>query len=301
MNIAFVTLGFRPFRSSGLDVSGERLVDGLINRGHNVTVIAGCERNSGIPIYGEEEKNLRVFRVPIGKSDWVGYSLRTRFVLHELFRRETFDILHFWDIHFAFACSIEFIGSLHQSFRQRNAYLNIDYYSNQLSRLRYRLYYYFARYCFEIPTIKRARLLLAVSQTTKKEFENHYRIPSSKILLARHGIDVHFFRKYSSEALALRSQLGIGKNDPVLLFAGFITPRKNIETLFRAISLMPVQPLLVIVGKWRDDKYRQKVLEGFPKQRIIEVGYVKDELMPVYYSMADVFVCLLCLKDLDCL
>ena len=71
MRIAFVTLGFRPFRRSGLDVSGERLVQALVNAGHDVTVLAG----SGGPLLEQATTpGLRIVRLPLDRSDWIGYA-----------------------------------------------------------------------------------------------------------------------------------------------------------------------------------------------------------------------------------
>jgi len=286
MNIAFVTLGFRPFRASGLDISGERLVKALSNK-NKVSVIAGYRSNVVEEI---TDNNLEVYRIPINKSDWIGFSWYASQLLHDLNSKEHYDIVHFWDVHFAYAYSNKFVATLHHSFRKRSISINSNYFKG-ISFIKYKLYYFLARNLTEIPSLKKAKLLMADSHSTKKDYIENYKIPSKKIYLTRQGIDLDFFCNKKNEAATLRSQLGISQSDFVILFAGFITPRKNIETLFRAVLNLPFKPKLVLIGQWRDNKYREKVLKLIEQKNIIiEVGFVEDDLMPVYYSMADISV-----------
>lgn len=289
MNVAFVTLGFRPFRFSGLDVSGERLVDGLVKLGHNVSVIAGFRNRSTLEEEKSDEPNLKVYRIHLDKTDWIGFSFRAAKLLNCLRKTISFDIVHFWDIHFACFYFGEFVGSLHHSFRQRSMSLNTNYYRN-IRWLWYKTYYLLSKNFAEYPALRRAKMLLAVSETTGREYELMYKIPPHKIVLTRHGIDTNFFKNYSLEAKMLRAQLGIRPDVPIILFTGFITPRKSVETLLKAISTMDSNPCLVMVGEWRNNSYRKKVMEKFRDLSIIEVGFVDDRVLPIYYSMADVYV-----------
>jgi len=288
MNIAFITLGFRPYRASGLDISGERLVKALLKNKNKISVIAGYRSN-----FVEEttDKNLKIYRIPLNKSDWIGFSYLASTLLKNITRTEHFDIVHFWDVHFAYAYSNKFVATLHHSFRKRSISINSNYFKG-ISFIKYKLYYFLARNLTEIPSLKKAKLLMAISHSTKKDYIENYKIPSKKIYLTRHGIDLDFFCNKNNEAATLRSQLGISQSDFVILFAGFITPRKNIEILFQSVLNLHFKPKLVLVGQWRDNKYRKKVLDIIKQKKIniIEVGFVQDDMMPVYYSMADVFV-----------
>ncbi len=288
MRIAFVTLGYTPFCTSGLDVSGERLVRALLEAGHHISVIAGA-RTAITETH--VHPRLIIHRVPIGSSDWIGFSYRAAHLLKSLNNAESFDVVHFWDVHFAYAYSGKFLGSLHQSFRQRLRSLNwrLD---SPLSLIYYFTYYTLACVLAETPSIRRATGLLAVSTTTREEFINHYKAPPDRIALARHGIDTEFFRRTDDMADLLRSQLGIAKHEPVILFAGFVTPRKGLKYLASALPLIHPSPRLVIVGRWRSRVYREQVFRslGSAASQVIEAGFVPDEQMPAYYSLADVYV-----------
>ncbi len=287
MKIAFVTLGFTPIHSSGLDISGDRLVSALLNAGHDLTVIAG---KRGAVNESMVHPALSVHRVPIGFTDWLGFSYAAARLLKTLNTTNSFDIVHFWDIHFAYAYSGKFLGSLHQSFRQRLC--SLDWHNDRpFSLLGRFVYYTFARFLIEAPSIKKASGLLAVSSTTGEEFIKHYRVSPDRISFARHGIDTDFFRRIDNVNL-LRSKLGIAPHEHVILFAGFVTPRKGLKYLASALPLIHPEPRLIIVGQWRSTAYREEVLRlfGSTVTQVIETGFVPEIQMPAFYSLADLYV-----------
>jgi glycosyltransferase involved in cell wall biosynthesis len=60
----------------------------------------------------------------------------------------------------------------------------------------------------------------------------------------------------------------------------------------QALSELGPECRLLIVGKW-EQGYRERFYRDLPPNdqgRIIEAGYVSDEVLPFYYSLADVFV-----------
>ncbi len=283
MKIAFITIGYRPFRTSGLDISGERLVEALLHDGHQVTVIAG---KRGTIEETHTHPGLKIYRVPLGKTDWIGFAYRSAQLLDKL---GDFDILHFWDVHFGWAFRGKYVAGLQHSFRQRLTSLgSFNFNPSQAYRF---AYYTLARYLAEMPSLQRARGLLAGSLTTRDEFIANYHIKPERIAVVRHGIDTEFFQ-HTANTEALRQKLGIAEGEPVLLFVGFITPRKGLEYLAQALPRVSPAPRLVLVGMWRNEGYRQQVYRSFGRNqsRIIEAGFVPDELLPAYYSLADVYV-----------
>jgi len=279
MNIAFVTLGFNPVRTSGLDISGERLVRGLLERGNQVTVIA-----TGNPALTEMEMhpNLKVIRITPNPTNWIGYSLQAAYQLRKIEKFQSFDIKHFWDVHFAYGYREPYIASLQHSFQQR---IN----TRRISIQRW-IYYQTARYFAERPSVERAKGLIAGSRTTLSQFRKEYKLQSHQIAIARHGIDTAKYQP-GIDASLLRDKLGIANNEPVVMFAGFITPRKGIDYLATVLPSIHPKPRLILVGKM-DSTYRSEFnrLVGSAREQVIEVGFVADEDMPKYYSLADIYV-----------
>jgi len=151
-------------------------------------------------------------------------------------------------------------------------------------------YYYLAERLAERPALNKARGLLAVSAATRQAFIRLYGISPDKIALARHGIDTDVFHP-KSDVYSLRARLGIAADEPVIMFAGFVTPRKGLEYLAQALPHIQPVPRLVIVGRW-GDAYRTQFYAslGPARDQVIEAGFVSDDQMPTYFSMADVYV-----------
>lgn len=285
MKIAFITLGFSPYRASGLDLSGERLIQGILEKGHQVSVIAGYRGNIQET---SQHPNLRIHRIPIGNSDWIGFGYRAAAKITEL---EPFDIVHFWDIHFGWSYRRHFVGSLQHSFQQRINSLGSPSLNTSYRWWVKYIYYLTAKYVFETPTINRASGLLAGSKTSCDEFVKEYNLSENRIKIARHGIDTDFFKPIQ-DTLQWRKKLGIEPGETVILFAGFITPRKGLEYVAQAMPFIQPKPKLLIIGRWRSETYRNKIMMSMQPflDQVVELGFVEDQDMPYYFSLADVYV-----------
>jgi glycosyltransferase involved in cell wall biosynthesis len=287
MRICLVSLDFVPYRSSGLAVYAENLARGLTQQGHQVTVIASGPRHRAAP--EEDGYAERIFRLPVGPSNWIGYSFRASRLLERMQQEMAFDVVHFSDVHFAYAYRGSYVASLHQSFRQRLLAKDGLPYHSSLSNLvgRY-LYYNLAMMFPEKRCLKKASWLIAVSESTKREFVEHYAVDEAKVDVVWEGINTNRFRR--RDVAALRQSLDLAR-ERILLYVGFSTPRKGMEYLGQALRLLDDDVRLMIVGRW-ERGYRERFLQAIGNQawRIIEMGYVPDEEMPAYYSLADVLV-----------
>lgn len=285
MHICLANLDFIPRRTSGLAVYGERLALGLARAGHAVTVVT--RQHAGLAVHDRIE-GIEVYRVA-GGLDWIGYAWRAGPAIARLQRERAFDIVHFLDAHFAYRYRGPYVASLFQSFRQRaTADGGLPYHSNRRGLVTHLLYYHTARWLAERPAVRRATHLIASSHATAHEFMAHYGISSERVTVVPLGIELGRFRR--QEADALRRKLGL-EGVPVLLHVGFGTPRKGLEYLARAMRLLPPDVRLLMIGHW-EEGYRNKFyrLLGLAAGRVRELGYIPDEELPLYYSLADVFV-----------
>jgi len=286
MHICLVSLDYKPYRSSGLTIYAEDLARGLIELGHTVTVLAA--RRPGLPPH-HWVGGVELHRVPINQLDWIGYSWRAAKCLRRMERKALFDAVHFLDVHFAYAYRGPFVASLWQSFRQRlTARGGWPYHTGAIDLLRREVYYRIARRHLERPSLARAARLIASCRATREEFITHYHVPPERVDLAVQGIDTDLFRPVP--AADLRRRLGL-EGRRVLLFVGFITPRKGLDYLAQAMHMLPADVHLLIVGRWGPN-CRTRFLRavGSAAGRVHEIGFVPDEERPCYYSMADVYV-----------
>jgi len=286
MRLCLVSLDFAPARTSGLTIYAERLARLLANHGHAVTVVAA--RRPGLPGRSFAD-GIAVERLPIGRSDWIGYGLRAARHVARRRARGDFDLVHFLDVHFAWAYRGPFVASLLQSFRQR---LTADggqpYASSWPNRVFRRAYYSGALRCMERPALRRAGALVSLSEATRQEFVRHYHIRPERIMLTPPSIDPARFAPPPAETVAvLRRRLGL-EGRRVLLHVGFSTPRKGLEYLVAALPALPADARLVLVGTW-ESGYREKVraAAGAAWERVLETGSVPDAEMPIYFALAE--------------
>lgn len=286
MRLCLVSLDLAPFRSSGLAVYAERLARRIADGGHDVTVVAAL-RTSTAP--QSRLDAIRVERVSIDRSDWISYSWRAARRIDALDQLEPFDLVHFVDVHFAWAYQGPFVASLLQSFRQRLVADNgRPYAASRRNRAFRSLYYRGARRFMERRALKRASGFITLSAATKCEFVAHYGIDPQHIAVIPEPVDTTWFAPRPAEELRRRLRLE-GKR--VLVYIGFSTPRKGLEYLAAGLRRLPDDVRLIVVGSW-EPGYRDKVIAaaGPGWERVIEAGSVPDADIPVYLSLADLYV-----------
>ncbi len=289
MRICFVTLDFPPFRGSGLTIYAETVVRGLADRGHDVTVVASSRPESERTEGSEPPANIMVVRVPSGPADWIGLGWQAARYLRA--HRQEFDIIHFANVHFAYAYRGPFVASAFQSFRQQlTSHHGRPYHTNRRNFLFRLLYYSGAKWVMERPAVARADHLIMSSHSTQQEFVRHYGVIPERMTLVYLGIDLQRFESLPSQTEA-RRQLGLPGEVPLLLYVGFSTPRKGVEYLAQALRVMQTPAHLVMVGKW-EANYPERFLTdlGDARSRVRLAGYVPDDDLPAYFAAADLFV-----------
>ncbi len=217
MKVCLITLDFPPFRSSGLTIYAENLARGLVEWGHHVTVIA-AERPSRQRLSDAiVPPGVQVLRMPIGALEWVGLGWQAARYLHR--HGDRFDVIHFVDVHFAYAWHGSFVASAFQSFRQRlTADHGRPYHSGRLDYFMRRVYYTIARYLAENPSLHRARHLFMSSYATQSEFEKHYGVPPDRMDVIYPGIDLRPFQGLPDPKQA-RARLGLPLDQPIFMNA----------------------------------------------------------------------------------
>ena len=155
--------------------------------------------------------------------------------------------------------------------------------------------YYFQK----IEWLKRADLLLAISESSKKEAIQYLNYPTENIINISSAIDANFTAPTLSDDAkkALFAKFGITKD--FLLFApGGFDDRKNFSRLFEAYSLLPNELRqsyqLIIVGKVT--AHQKENLLYIAKQfhitnnELILTNYLSEFELISFYSLATLFV-----------
>lgn len=141
-------------------------------------------------------------------------------------------------------------------------------------------------------SVRAASRIIAVSDSTRADLVERYRVPEENIAVVYHGIDEQFQPAPDDQIQLARAQLGI--QGDYVLYVGTLQPRKNLARLIAAFDLLAEQHhdlSLVLVGKWGwlPDSINQALADARNAQRILLAGHVPDELLPALYSGARVF------------
>ena len=139
-------------------------------------------------------------------------------------------------------------------------------------------------------SVKKASKVITISNSSKDDIIKYYKIPEKKVSVVHLGLK-DLPMESSSRDL---SKFGVTKK--FILFVGTLQPRKNIESLVEAYSLLPKnlrsQYQLVIVGKkgWLYEDILNSPEKFGVVDEVLFLDYVTDEDLPHFYKQAEVFV-----------
>ena len=142
--------------------------------------------------------------------------------------------------------------------------------------------------------LKRANRIVTVSEFTKKDVIQHYKIDASKIDVCYNGCREEFkpISIIEKEKILKQNTEGI----PYFLYVGAVHPRKNVHRLIEAFDVFKKQhssPLkLIICGRfaWQTGEVKTAFDKAFHQKDIIFTGYVSDEEVVQLTAAAQVFV-----------
>jgi glycosyltransferase involved in cell wall biosynthesis len=146
-------------------------------------------------------------------------------------------------------------------------------------------------------TAKKAARIATVSEYSRQDLLNIYKLNPEKVAVTYNGIGRNFVPQPSTpnEAEELRRRFGVSRD--FLLAVGSLQPRKNLVRLIRAYAKLrsereDFRPQLVIVGRklWLASEIFDEVKRQRWADDVILTGYVADEDLPALYRAARAFV-----------
>ena len=135
--------------------------------------------------------------------------------------------------------------------------------------------------------------IIASSDSERRHLIDYYQASPEFIRVVPCGVNLDLFRPIDKKT-ASRYLDGDGRK--VVLYVGRINPLKGVDQLVRAMSLLTQRKTrLVIAGGGGQSQWEIKKLQDLAKRleiqrSVVFQGLVKQELLPYYYSAADVCV-----------
>lgn len=137
-------------------------------------------------------------------------------------------------------------------------------------------------------SVKKAKKIITISQSSKNDIIKHYKVPESKVIVVYPGIKENTMK--NNKKLDLSTW---GIKGKYILFVGTLQPRKNVERLIEAFSKLKKDNLqLVIVGKrgWLFEDILTSPKKFGVEKSVVFLDFVSDAELPILYENAQCFV-----------
>jgi glycosyltransferase involved in cell wall biosynthesis len=252
------------------------------------------------------EDNGRVKKV-LADVRW--YGIKEQLAFPKIIKKENLDLIHFTHFNVPIFCPVKFVVTVHD--------LILTKYPTMRATTLGPVRYCFKNLLYKIviwTAVKRARKIIAVSEFTKKDIIEKFKISEEKIIVTYEGAsslaggreaDRRF---YGIEEIINNDKkilLGYNITSPYLLYVGNAYPHKNLEGLLRVFSKIKKEDAdfahnfnLVLVGK--DDYFYKRVKEyafglgliseDSSNTKVIFPGYVPDKDLEAMYRIAIAYV-----------
>lgn len=293
MRIGMFTDTYPPY-INGVSTSIVMLKRALEKKGHQVFVVTV---NNEITKYRYEEngKVIRIPGLPIGIYDYRLSGIYPIRCVNKI-KKWKLDVIH---SHTEFGVgtfariiakqfNIPLVHTYHTMYEDYIHYITKGYFNNASKKI---VEYLTLFYCDK--TISE---LIVPTKKTYDLFKEKYKVARNVHIIPT-GIEVErFYKEKFTKSMTekYRKELGIDKDDFIIVFVGRLAQEKNVEFLIDAqkdISKKYLNSKLLIIGDGPDiEKYKKMAQKLGIKDNVIFTGKVPWEIIPNYYQLASVFV-----------
>lgn len=230
--------------------------------------------------------NIRTVNLDVPPQTPKGY-----FALRRILQEERCDVFHMPSISWlpAYLPPCPYVITVHDV-------LDYLYRASNHRGIKGTLQFYSTRY-----VLRRASRIMAVSNFTRNDVSRLFDIPVSRIEVIYNAIDERFLQGHATQEetqfLSERYQV----NYPFVLYAGKISPQKNLVRIIEAFSSLKSELgkeeklndlKLIIIGDElsRHPDLRRTVIKSGVQNDVRFLGFVPIDVLRIFYDVAKVFV-----------
>jgi len=295
--VCFISPEYLPL-SGGTGAYVYYLSNELMKHGYSVCIVTGYSQAGDIRV--NEKLSvffLRTSKTPIVKSFmFAGSSLRK---LNRVRDSVNVDITHAnLPLVPNFAVPPNFgktlISTVHSTWKGETEAIRGEPYSRLNPNEKFMVSFNWFLRIFEENMLKRSNKIIAVSDFTRRELHQYYKVREDKIRVIHNGVDTKKFQPASDKRKA-KQELDFNPDDIAILSVGRLYARKGLFTL---IESMPAvvrkfpRAKFIISGKGQSDEMKKLVAHAQKLgviDNIVFTGYYPDRKLPRLYQAADVF------------
>jgi len=266
LKICLTTLGFYPDNIGGDSKFFSKLYDELLRRGHDLTVLT-AQWNEGF-------NNPKILAIKVPKIRMI-WAPKFGLIFRKYLKNNDFDIIYTNGSRGSIPVLLTdkpYITQIHDVGPFQAKFVKIP-------GLKW----------LEKKNAQKSKLITTCSESNVEEISYYMKVPKSKIFVVLDGIDP-IFQPYPQRGKELKEQLKI--KGPTILYVGRIAFYKGVEDIIKAyrIAKKEIIDLNLIIGGLPELKMK-KIYENWKNnyKDVMFVGKIPEELLPIYYSMADIF------------
>jgi 1,4-alpha-glucan branching enzyme len=295
--VCFISPEYLPL-SGGTGAYVYYLSNELMKHGYSVYIVTGHSQAGDVRV--NERLSvffLRTSKTPIVKSFmFAGSSLRKlnslRDSVHVDITHANLPLVPNFAVPAGFGKTL--ISTVHSTWKGEAEAIRGEPYSRLNSNEKFMVSFNWFLRIFEEGMLKRSNKIIAVSDFTRRELLQYYKVKEDKIRVIHNGVDTNKFQPASDKSKA-KEELGFDPDDTAILSVGRLYARKGLFTL---IESMPAvvrrfpRAKFIISGKGQSDEMKKLVAHAQKlgvRDRIVFTGYYPDRKLPRLYQAADVF------------
>jgi 1,4-alpha-glucan branching enzyme len=295
--VCFISPEYLPL-SGGTGAYVYYLSNELMKHGYAIYIVTGYDQAKDVRL----KEQLSVFflktpRTPIVKSFlFAGSSFRK---LNSIRNSVRVDIAHVnLPLVPSFAVPANFgktlVSTVHSTWKGEAEAIRGEPYSRLNPNEKFMVSFNWFLRIFEEKMLERSNKIIAVSDFTRRELLQYYKVKEDKIRVIHNGVDINKFQPTGDKRKA-KEELGFNPEDTAILSVGRLYARKGLFTLIESMPQVVrrfPRAKFVISGKGQSNEMKKLVAHAQKlgvRGNIVFTGYFPDKKLPRLYQAADVF------------
>jgi len=297
VKVCFISPEYLPL-SGGTGAYVYYLSNELMKRGDSAYIITGHDESRDVKVNWQHYVFfLKTLKAPVVKSFlFAGSAFRK---LNKMRGSFPVDIAHVnLPLVPSFAVPTGFgktlISTVHSMWKGEAEAIKGEPYSRLNSNEKFMVSFNWFLRIFEEKMLERSNKIIAVSDFTRRELLQYYKVKEEKIRVIHNGVDVDKFQP-ATDKLKAKAELGFNPEDKAILSVGRLYARKGLFTLIESMSLVTRKfknAKFIIAGKGLSNEMKKLVSYATKlgvKDNIVFTGYFPDKKLPKLYQAADIF------------
>jgi len=297
VKVCFLSPEYLPL-SGGTGAYVYYLSNELMKLGNSVSVVTGYNESRDVEInYRHHIFFIKSLKAPVVKSFlFAGAASRK---LNSLRGSFPVDIAHVnLPLIPSFAVPSGFgrtlVSTVHSTWKGEAEAIRDEPYSRLNSNEKFMVSFNWLLRFFEERMLGRSNRIIAVSDFTRRELLQYYKVKEAKIRVIHNGVNVDKF-KPAADKLKAKTELDFNPEDKAILSVGRLYARKGLFTLIESMAMVKRKfknAKFIIAGKGLSKEMNKLVSYATKlgvKDNIVFTGYFPDKKLPKLYQAADIF------------